>query len=702
MSFASIQKTLTVLMAAAAALPIVLSGEVSTAAAMLFGLLVAAGWFLEPPLTGNPRFRRAVTGIILALFAAQAARALAGAPIVRMALEFTLLLLGLKLGSRYRHFDYQQIAILAFLQIIGATVTTYDVSYAASFVAFVVLCPPVLALAHLRHEMERRFRHDDTPESRVALTRLLASKRVVSGRFVLGTGLLALPVLAMTALLFVSFPRFGLGFFGRLPDGDSVAGFTSEVKIGDIEGTRLEERIFLRLEPLEGALERPARLALKMRGAVFDVYARDTWRRSDDRAWRPLAGGGGIHKLQEGFVSQDAPGYDILLESLEPPYLFVPEGAGIVITQPVARKGILKSRKLEMSPQGVIRYDDPSKVGIRYRVNLTGAPLPGSLAGLPRFLELPPGTDRLAAMARRLAGDGSAAERARGIVRGLRRELRYSSGPAEATAAVDGAATAMDRFLFERRTGTCEHFATAATLMLRSEGIPARMVTGFSSAVWNPIGEYYAVQARSAHAWTEAFVDGRWITLDATPASPGAAESAGPSTIALLMDAIRMKWHKHVVGYDASSQMELGIAIARRWKGAPGAGIGALPWGRIGAGAVLAAAAFLFWRHRRRLRASRGRKGRAAQGSEAEQQATALYRVLERRTASLGFPRAPGRTPAEHLGDLAPMGPSARAVAHQVTTRYHEVRFGGGAFLPGELELLRREAGAIRPDRAED
>lgn len=72
-------------------------------------------------------------------------------------------------------------------------------------------------------------------------------------------------------------------------------------------------------------------------------------------------------------------------------------------------------------------------------------------------------------------------------------------------------------FLRESETGYCVHFATAAAVLLRSMGIPARYVTGF--LVEAAAGEPSLVTTDNAHAWTEYYDDstGRWCLLDATP-----------------------------------------------------------------------------------------------------------------------------------------------------------------------------------------
>jgi len=74
-------------------------------------------------------------------------------------------------------------------------------------------------------------------------------------------------------------------------------------------------------------------------------------------------------------------------------------------------------------------------------------------------------------------------------------------------------------FLFTRKQGHCEYFASAMTVMLRTAGIPARLATGFQSGVYNPITDFWLVRASDAHAWVEAWIPGRgWTTFDPTSA----------------------------------------------------------------------------------------------------------------------------------------------------------------------------------------
>ncbi len=693
MRFAATQKLLTFLMAAAAATPMILSGEVGLPVAVGFGVMLAAGWFLEPPLVATVRYRQALAALMLAALLVQVVRMVGGAPVARAALEYALILLGLKLCGRNRFSDYQQIAVLSFMQVIGATIATFDVSYAVGFLLFVVLCPSVLALAHLRNEMEHRFRHEDTVEGRVALRRLLASRRVVSGKFIIGTGLLSIPVLLVTVALFIGFPRFGLGFFGRLSPTNSMAGFTTEVRIGDLDRIRNEEIVVLRFEPLDANANRPDRMFIRLRGAVFDVYENDTWKRTPQRFWKPMAARGTHYSLDNRPAPDGSPGYSIMLESMSPPFLFLPGGTGLIETEPIASVGLLKARKLEMSYTGVIRYEDPSRVGIRYRVFLTDSALPGASSNNPSYLVTPPRTEPMAELARDLAGQGSDAVRARRLIAGLKRKYSYAavSEPENAPAKGD---TPLDRFLFSRGTGTCEHFATSATLMLRSIGIPSRMITGFSSADYNPIGGFYAVRTRSAHAWTEAYIDGAWTTLDATPPSDAGMSRAPPSTLAMVIDAIGMRWHRHVIGYDASTQVEMARTIAAMWEGSGSSSslFEYISWKLIAPICVVLVLAVLGVRVLFRFRWKRRRGGFERRVmTRSALKATAIYMEFQRRMARLGLERKTNQTPNEYLSSLVALGVDIGEAPALITRRYHEVRFGGSGFEEGEIEHLKAQ-----------
>jgi len=86
--------------------------------------------------------------------------------------------------------------------------------------------------------------------------------------------------------------------------------------------------------------------------------------------------------------------------------------------------------------------------------------------------------------------------------------------------------TPIATFLTQTRAGHCEYFGTATVFILRALGIPARYVSGYSVQEMDPWSRDLVVRSRHAHAWAQAHIDGRWVTLDTTPSTWAEFESA--------------------------------------------------------------------------------------------------------------------------------------------------------------------------------
>jgi hypothetical protein len=78
----------------------------------------------------------------------------------------------------------------------------------------------------------------------------------------------------------------------------------------------------------------------------------------------------------------------------------------------------------------------------------------------------------------------------------------------------------LDGFLFETKSGYCQHFSAAMALLLRMGGIPARVATGFSPGGFSERKNAWIVRDTDAHSWVEAWFDEfGWVTIDPTPAA---------------------------------------------------------------------------------------------------------------------------------------------------------------------------------------
>jgi transglutaminase-like putative cysteine protease len=142
---------------------------------------------------------------------------------------------------------------------------------------------------------------------------------------------------------------------------------------------------------------------------------------------------------------------------------------------------------------------------------------------LPEFVQLPADMDpRITVLANQLAqGHETEFEVAIAFEHHLRTAYAY-----DFSSVFDSQdRTPLSQFLFETKRGHCEYFASALAILLRTQGIPSRLVTGFSATNLNPLTGYYDIYALDGHAWVEAYVDGLgWMELEPT------AYYDGPST----------------------------------------------------------------------------------------------------------------------------------------------------------------------------
>ncbi len=77
--------------------------------------------------------------------------------------------------------------------------------------------------------------------------------------------------------------------------------------------------------------------------------------------------------------------------------------------------------------------------------------------------------------------------------------------------------TPLGNFLFHEKKGFCEYYATATALLLRAVGIPSRYVVGYAVVEQGVGKNRHIVRKRHGHAWCEAYIEGKWITVDTTP-----------------------------------------------------------------------------------------------------------------------------------------------------------------------------------------
>ncbi len=173
------------------------------------------------------------------------------------------------------------------------------------------------------------------------------------------------------------------------------------------------------------------------------------------------------------------------------------------------------------------------------------------------FMALPAGLDaRIAALGGRLAAGRTPYLAALAMEEYLGRECAYSLDSGIVPTSRDPVA----EFLFDVKKGHCEFFASAMAVLLRSAGIPSRVVIGFQRGEWNDLGGFYTVRQRDAHAWVEAYFEGAgWLEFDP---SPRRAENIAflqglgwyDTTVCPVVDYLDDKYNEYVVNFNRRMQ----------------------------------------------------------------------------------------------------------------------------------------------------
>jgi len=305
---------------------------------------------------------------------------------------------------------------------------------------------------------------------------------------------LVLQSLPVAVLLFLLFPRIPGPFWSLPHAGDqAVAGLSGELSPGDISELALSDKVAFRVR-FDTAP--PGASALYWRGPVMDEFDGRKWTQRQTR-----------RSTIAGRANKNGPaiGYEITLEphgqrwllALETPLTWDVHGARLGVTGQLLNDTPVDRR---------MSYHNTSILGDSRFENID--PI-----ALDRDRALPTnGNPRSIAFGRQLRGTvASDVEYLQKLLQYFATEsFYYTLRPPSL------GDDPVDKFLFDTRRGFCGHYASAFTLLARAGGIPARVVTGYQGAERNPLGNYWIVRQSDAHAWTEVWIDGRWVHYDPT------------------------------------------------------------------------------------------------------------------------------------------------------------------------------------------
>ncbi len=571
-----------------------------------------------------------------------------------------LALILLRLLTARRPRDLRDAGLLSFFVLVAASAVDVSFGFLFVFIAYLFGVTWMLLLYHLETE---------APPARPA-TALPPRGELGWIVAVASTG-----TVVITAALFVVIPRVGeatVAFGHQLRR--MTTGFSERVALGAIGEIESDPTVAMRVYLPDGEPPPSLVAALRWRGLALDQYNGVGWSVSRGRRMTLRPAWTGEVNVAPRERAGPALRQDIVLEPIGTEALFVAPGAFRIT---------LRHRAVIVDDLGSLLVPPPT-ARLSYTVESDlaaglGARRPATLdeATRARYLQLPPLPPRIGELARRITGSRrDPYDTASALTEYLSTNFRYSL-KLDRTPGFDP----LDEFLFARRSGNCEYFASALAVMLRSVGIPARVITGFQRGEWNPYGNYFVLRMADAHAWVEAHIAGSgWITLDP---SPRGGTPSGSNTLSLYVDAMRMRWYRYVVSWSRQDQAEVAARIRDAtwtWRSGPAP---TARWSDVGRVAlpvtVLGVLAFsgLAWRRRRAATAA----------------ALAIPEFYRRGLAALarrGLTPRPGETAREFRDRVVAVSPDVTPAMHHLTAAYERVRFGAGVLAAAELESVIR------------
>ncbi|MEZ4268998.1 MAG: DUF3488 and transglutaminase-like domain-containing protein [Myxococcota bacterium] len=555
-------------------LPLATSGElpIPFVIATFAGIIVS--WMRDTPLeriAASERFWTVLTVVALLILGGLA---FVTTNYLLYAILFVLVLVVTRLFQSRSSRDVFQLYGLSFMAVTAGAIINPALAFLGIFFVYIILLVWGLILLHIQRDIEG-LQAEQTQQGERPRALAWQARDLVSRRFLVGSSALALGIFAASLFIFFFFPRLGIGmFFGQGRQTQSMSGFSDKIELGHFGNIKDNMEVVMRVE-LPDDRERTD-MHLRLRGISLDKYSNGLWEKSVGPPWA-------MSQTEQGsWVSEEyqrvrgrIPKGEILRQSiyLEPLSMDtrmvfgVPRIMRLTIDNPTLQR-FRGKRALSFfqDTSDDISTKTPSDVALRYEVEswqprgldpslrLAKGEIPKSIKD--RFLQLPADLDpRIAELANELsAGATNDFDRARAIEQRLSKDWTYTTQGGE------DSQRPLEEFLFVRKKGHCEYFATGMAVMLRTLGIPARPANGFFGGAYNTFGRFYTIRQADAHAWVEVWFPGHgWVTFDPTPASAVLVppEIGALAALKEAYDSFKLQWFKWIVEYDFEKQLEV-------------------------------------------------------------------------------------------------------------------------------------------------
>ncbi|MBT5653709.1 MAG: DUF3488 domain-containing protein [Nitrospina sp.] len=468
-------------------------------------------------------------------------------PLLELVAGFLVYLLFSRFIFKSEFNDYLFGYLIAIVCLLIGAIFEQDLAFGAIFLGFNLVLSWCLILYTL---MLERTRSTSPPSDFKG-----KGKSETLGSALIGwsTGLIILSF-AMTALIFITFPRFGLGFISLNTSYSPIAGFSDTVTLGDVGKIKQNPAVVMRVEYTQGGEIYKPDSQILWRGGVLDHYNGRTWTSTLATEFETRNRPGTGLNLFRVSNPREVVQQNIFMESFNAPYLFT-HGVplfmdGNFIHVQMDKNFVFKTSDPRSGPRKYTLISDISDHDVSYSLDM---PQNEPLLFPSRFLQLPDISSKTHDLADRLTQNARTDEnRAQKILNHFA-DFKYTLEMEN-----DPGKTALEHFLFQRKEGHCEYFASAMVVLLRSAGVPARLVNGFVGVEWNEWGNYLIIRQQHAHSWVEAYIPGKgWTVYDPTPPDPSLVTPNTLHPLGKSLDFLRMSWQRYVVRYSIQDQVEV-------------------------------------------------------------------------------------------------------------------------------------------------
>lgn len=614
--------------------------------------------------------------------------------------HLVLFVMLVRLFSAQRDRDHYFLAVLSFLMVLAAAVLTVDSTFLIALSGFVLLAVAALVLMEMMHSLKKspvlaRDPRVQNAHRKLSFAILVVAPVLLLLIFVGGTG------------IFFLLPRVSAGFMNaETGANDITTGFSDQVALGRIGQIQQSKAVVMHVA-IDG--DSFGAFAPKLRGVALSHFDGRTWSNSSGR--QPILRGSDgrfnldLSSTQFAKTRGRSIHYRVTMEPFFSEVFFL-------LATPESLTGNYRTVS-ENRDESVFNIDNEHPVSRYEADSRIPTPVAGRLHSLSPpdnisadYLRLPDLDPRIRPLADEIvSGATTPYDRAAAIENYLRTHYGYTLQLSTITPP-DPVAD----FLFVRRRGHCEYFSSAMAIMLRTIGIPSRVVNGFAGGEFNDITSQYVIRASDAHSWVEAYIPGQgWLAFDPTPGGSVQTHSQW-SRLMLYMDAMSSFWREWIVNYDLAHQLRLTqdathgsravvgqaqswgrreyqrmLAWARRVQDRVGAS--GVKWGIR---AVVAFTLILLIISLPRLLLLLQKIRLARSPRQAPQLAASIwYERMLRQTAKLGWTKSPAQTPDEFASVI-----SDQKIQHRIlnfTQHYERARFGNSAEDAAQLPELYEE-----------